>query len=94
MLSEPGKNQYSMFVNEQPEGGFKWDLWDFRPDDGRRYTAVYVSLEPHESFMGRVWARVREAFGPRMPLERLIREGERGLEPARPRLRLVKKRDR
>lgn len=45
MKSVPGNNDYSMFINEQPEGGFKWEFLDYEPDDKQNYSPVYICKE-------------------------------------------------
>jgi hypothetical protein len=36
------KNDFCMFVNEQPDGGFKWDFIDYEPADKENYRKVIV----------------------------------------------------
>lgn len=47
MRSAPGADDYSMFVNEQPNGGFKWEFWDFEMP-AEMFKPIYISLEPRE----------------------------------------------
>ena len=42
MKSKQGENDYSMFINEQPEGGFKWEFLDFEPIDKENYSPLIV----------------------------------------------------
>ena len=42
MKSKQGENDYSMFINEQPEGGFKWSFLDFDPEDEVNYKSLIV----------------------------------------------------
>ena len=38
-----GADDYSMFVNEQPNGGFKWEFWDFEMP-AEMFKPIYISL--------------------------------------------------
>jgi len=41
MKSKQGENDFSMFINEQPSGGFKWEFLDFNPES-EDYSSLYV----------------------------------------------------
>ena len=45
MKSVPGEDDFSMFVNEYPDGGFEWKFLDFKPEDSENYRPIYISLE-------------------------------------------------
>lgn len=34
---------YIMFINEQPEGGFKWEFYDFLPNESGTFVQVHLS---------------------------------------------------
>lgn len=42
MKSKQGENDFSMFINEQPEGGFKWQFLDYEPEDKENYSPLIV----------------------------------------------------
>ena len=47
MKSKDGEDDYWMWVNEQPNGGFKWTFLDFEPKDKENYKKIYVTpLDP------------------------------------------------
>lgn len=46
MRSVGGNDDYGMFVNERPEGGFEWKFLDFKPEDIENYKPIYISLTP------------------------------------------------
>ena len=43
MRSEAGKDDYFMWLNEQPHGGFCWKFLDYRPEDKENYKKIYIS---------------------------------------------------
>ena len=45
MRSEDGKNQFGMWINEQPNGGFEFSFLDFKPDDEMNYRKIYILAE-------------------------------------------------
>lgn len=40
--SVPGNNDFSMFVNQAPIGGFEYKILDFEPKDTENYTPMFV----------------------------------------------------
>jgi len=42
MKSKPGQDQFGMWINEQPNGGFKWSFLDYRPDNENEYIKIYI----------------------------------------------------
>ncbi len=45
MKSKKGENDYCMFINENypdGEGGFKWEILDFKPEDAENYRQILV----------------------------------------------------
>jgi hypothetical protein len=48
MKAVVGENDFYMFVNEQPKGGFKWEFLDYKPEDDHNYRPIYIRLKPAE----------------------------------------------
>lgn len=46
MKAVVGENDFYMFINEQPYGGFKWTFLDFKPEDDHNYRPIYIRLSP------------------------------------------------
>ena len=46
MKAVVGENDFYMFINEQPQGGFKWTFLDFKPEDDYNYRPIYIRLSP------------------------------------------------
>jgi hypothetical protein len=46
MRAVPPKDDYTMFINEQPEGGFGWKFYDFEPagSEMSAFKPIYISL--------------------------------------------------
>lgn len=42
MKSKDGENQFYMFINEYPDGGFKFEFLDYQPKDLENYTPIYI----------------------------------------------------
>lgn len=42
MECKDGDNAYSMWLNEQPNGGFKWQFLDYKPSDEENYRKIYI----------------------------------------------------
>lgn len=45
MKSKEGEDDICMFINEYPNGGFKWDFLDYKPEDIENYTPIYIYRE-------------------------------------------------
>ena len=58
MKSAPGEDDYTMFVNEQPDGGFKWEFIDYTPDDTYEMRPIWISTKDISSLESEV-ARLR-----------------------------------
>lgn len=39
----PGECSHTMWINEQPCGGFEWNFLDFKPDDEENYRKIYIA---------------------------------------------------
>lgn len=39
----PGEADFGMWLNEQPNGGFKWSFLDFKPEDVENYCRIWIS---------------------------------------------------
>jgi hypothetical protein len=50
MRAVPPKDDYTMFINEQPEGGFGWKFYDFEPagSEMSAFKPIYISLTPRQ----------------------------------------------
>lgn len=46
MRAVVGENDFYMFINEQPQGGFKWTFLDHKPEDDHNYRPIYIRLKP------------------------------------------------
>lgn len=45
MRSVDGSDDFGMWLNEQPNGGFAWEFLDFEPDYFNEYQKIYISAE-------------------------------------------------
>lgn len=43
MKSKPGQNSYGMWINEQPNGGFRWEFLDFKPASHENYSKIFIT---------------------------------------------------
>ena len=66
MKSKLHKDDFGMWLNEQPSGGFKWEFLDFEPEDKENYRKIFILANDPRTY----------AIGPCPPHE-WDRDGER-----------------
>jgi len=44
MRSKAPKDDYGMWLNEQPNGGFGFEFLDFKPEDEENYTKIFIRV--------------------------------------------------
>ena len=49
MRSVAGNDDFCMWLNEQPDGGFTWKFRDYEPKDKHEYKKIYITAgDPRE----------------------------------------------
>lgn len=52
MRASPGSDDYSMLINERPDGGFEWRFLDFKPESlPGIYKPIYISLRSRKGMV-------------------------------------------
>jgi hypothetical protein len=47
MRNKPPHGEFTMYANEQPDGGFEWTFLDYEPEDSENWQKIYISI-PYE----------------------------------------------